>query len=73
VDQSNHGGADLEAGRRISRCDEASTARVALRWVMLAAALLGGCTSMSQDPGVVLVREPGNRTYNPPVPVVDMA
>ncbi len=28
---------------------------------------------MSQDPGAVLVREPGNRTYNPPVPVVDMA
>lgn len=28
---------------------------------------------MGQAPDVVLVREPGNRTYNPPVPVVEMA
>ena len=47
--------------------------KVAMGWILLEGVLFGGCASMSQDPDVVLVREPGNRTYNSPVPVMEMA
>ena len=30
---------------------------------------MSGCASMYQDPDMVLIREPGNRTYNPPVSI----
>jgi hypothetical protein len=30
---------------------------------------MSGCASMFQDPDMVLIREPGNRTYNPPVSI----
>ena len=35
--------------------------------IVLLFLLLTGCTSMSQETDVALIREPGSRTYNPPV------
>jgi hypothetical protein len=34
---------------------------------LLLALMLPGCAAMSQNPKTVLIREPGNRTYSPPV------
>jgi hypothetical protein len=34
---------------------------------LLLAMIVSGCAAMSQDSKTVLIREPGNRTYNPPV------
>jgi hypothetical protein len=35
--------------------------------------LFSGCAAMSQDPKTALVRDPGNRTYNPPVSISSSA
>jgi hypothetical protein len=35
--------------------------------------VLSGCVAMSQDPKTVLIREPGNRTYNPAVSISESA
>jgi hypothetical protein len=35
--------------------------------------VLSGCAAMSQDPKTVLIREPGNRTYNPAVSISESA
>ena len=34
---------------------------------LLLAMIVSGCAAMSQDPKTVLIREPGNRRYDPPV------
>ena len=47
-----------------------NTERIAsLLGVALLQIAMSGCASMYQDPDMVLIREPGNRTYNPPVSI----
>jgi hypothetical protein len=41
--------------------------------VLLLQLLISGCAAMSQDPKTVLIREPGSRTYNPAVSIVQSA
>jgi hypothetical protein len=41
--------------------------------VVLFQIALSGCAAMFQDPNMVLIREPGNRTYNPPVNISESA
>ena len=44
-----------------------------LLFVLLLQMLISGCAAMSQDPKTVLIREPGNRTYNPAVSISESA
>jgi len=43
-----------------------------MAWLVIVI-LVGGCASMSQAPHEALVRDPGSRTYNPPVAVAEPA
>jgi hypothetical protein len=45
-------------------------------WIIVFGALsimISGCAAMSQDPKTVLIREPGNRAYNPAVSISESA
>jgi hypothetical protein len=42
-------------------------------FVLLLQIFISGCAAMSQDRKTVLIREPGNRTYNPPVSISESA
>ena len=63
----------LSRNRVNNMSDIYRTNRVALTAVVGMQLLLSGCAMMSQDPKTVLMREPGNRTYNPAVSISESA